>query len=591
MATSTAAEAAPAALEYPVSQHTTAHRSGLILPEPVSVCVVGYAVLLLLEWLLSVALPMISTLADFGYVMLCERVVYLCCKWLFTGFLERLVEPPEGYAEAEVDLAMTAGAVSATARQTQRPRLSQQSGASLRIADLAAWRMSVLGIAFTLLWGLLGCMFVARVGLTAGTVCMGRTSSADSAERAACSCYLTHGYCCSPAREMRCSVSLPRLAANASFCSSTVTLVHTSVLSMLRYISLALGVLGLLLLYKYLERVCFVADEPGEPSSWQDVAFASNSGAKLLYKQLTGVMMQLTALVASDAFKLTAMLHAAMLAPGYRLRLLIVRGGSVSELLSCAGWPLTVCFGLLLFLTLSPYLGGSQPGHVAAQVVQQAGTCTAICSVLRLVLRAVATATASLQRCLQGLSGVLSALCHGVLQAAQCLWPWAAELACVLAVAIAASFCFVVPTWHDMVYTLLWIQAAVVLAAGTFLIILLRRDYKSPPRFTAHGEEPAASSAAVGGTSGTKLQSVKPTGTVPDAVASCAGHGADSSDCVVCFDAPRSVALKPCGHIALCGGCFASMQKQARHAESGGLPCCPVCRTVVKKHVDGLIWS
>lgn len=65
----------------------------------------------------------------------------------------------------------------------------------------------------------------------------------------------------------------------------------------------------------------------------------------------------------------------------------------------------------------------------------------------------------------------------------------------------------------------------------------------------------------------------------------------DHSDCVVCFDAPRSVALIPCGHVVLCGGCFANLQKQARHSKCGGLPCCPVCRTEVKKHVGGLIVS
>ena len=39
--------------------------------------------------------------------------------------------------------------------------------------------------------------------------------------------------------------------------------------------------------------------------------------------------------------------------------------------------------------------------------------------------------------------------------------------------------------------------------------------------------------------------------------------------CVVCLDAPRSVALSPCGHLALCGACA---------AKKGVAKQCPVCR-------------
>lgn len=59
------------------------------------------------------------------------------------------------------------------------------------------------------------------------------------------------------------------------------------------------------------------------------------------------------------------------------------------------------------------------------------------------------------------------------------------------------------------------------------------------------------------------------------------------SDCVVCLDAPRSVALFPCNHVVLCGACFGSLQRQAECA--GGRPCCPVCRTEVQQHAVGLI--
>lgn len=52
--------------------------------------------------------------------------------------------------------------------------------------------------------------------------------------------------------------------------------------------------------------------------------------------------------------------------------------------------------------------------------------------------------------------------------------------------------------------------------------------------------------------------------------ASCMVH-----DCVVCLDAPRSVALFPCRHIALCDHCFADLQRQAQRM-SAQMPCLAV---------------
>jgi hypothetical protein len=44
---------------------------------------------------------------------------------------------------------------------------------------------------------------------------------------------------------------------------------------------------------------------------------------------------------------------------------------------------------------------------------------------------------------------------------------------------------------------------------------------------------------------------------------------AQPADCVVCLDAPRSVALSPCGHLALCGTCAGKEEVSKQ---------CPVCR-------------
>jgi hypothetical protein len=63
----------------------------------------------------------------------------------------------------------------------------------------------------------------------------------------------------------------------------------------------------------------------------------------------------------------------------------------------------------------------------------------------------------------------------------------------------------------------------------------------------------------------------------------------DASSCVVCEEAPRTVALLPCGHTVLCAGCLAGM---LNNAEAGGTQLsCPMCRAEVMDLVRGLILS
>jgi hypothetical protein len=59
--------------------------------------------------------------------------------------------------------------------------------------------------------------------------------------------------------------------------------------------------------------------------------------------------------------------------------------------------------------------------------------------------------------------------------------------------------------------------------------------------------------------------------------------------CVVCLDAPRSVLLLPCKHLALCEECSQSLQGSAGGTGSGG--CCPVCRVPVLQHISGVFMT
>jgi hypothetical protein len=64
--------------------------------------------------------------------------------------------------------------------------------------------------------------------------------------------------------------------------------------------------------------------------------------------------------------------------------------------------------------------------------------------------------------------------------------------------------------------------------------------------------------------------------------------------CVVCMDAPRSVLLLPCKHLALCQGCCEEMQQPAQRrgrsaARQRTAIECPVCRQPAPEQVAGII--
>jgi hypothetical protein len=70
----------------------------------------------------------------------------------------------------------------------------------------------------------------------------------------------------------------------------------------------------------------------------------------------------------------------------------------------------------------------------------------------------------------------------------------------------------------------------------------------------------------------------------PPAAAPPPAHGAaenNDTTCVICLDAPRSVVLLPCKHLALCSApaCAAMM---------GAPPRCPLCRVVVAGTFEGV---
>jgi hypothetical protein len=75
--------------------------------------------------------------------------------------------------------------------------------------------------------------------------------------------------------------------------------------------------------------------------------------------------------------------------------------------------------------------------------------------------------------------------------------------------------------------------------------------------------------------------------------------------CVVCLDAPRSVLLLPCKHLALCEGCAQQLQQQhtaggdssssssaagSNDAGSAAVPC-PVCRVPSTQCIPGVFFS
>ncbi|GAX81080.1 hypothetical protein CEUSTIGMA_g8515.t1 [Chlamydomonas eustigma] len=53
-----------------------------------------------------------------------------------------------------------------------------------------------------------------------------------------------------------------------------------------------------------------------------------------------------------------------------------------------------------------------------------------------------------------------------------------------------------------------------------------------------------------------------------------AANNAEDEDCAVCLEAPREVALAPCGHTPVCGGCWEKVRQKSNE--------CPICRTPVE---------
>jgi hypothetical protein len=71
--------------------------------------------------------------------------------------------------------------------------------------------------------------------------------------------------------------------------------------------------------------------------------------------------------------------------------------------------------------------------------------------------------------------------------------------------------------------------------------------------------------------------------------------------CVVCLDAPRSVLLLPCKHLALCEACTQQLQQHGtgsgdtQGAAGGGAGSaavsCPVCRVPATQHIPGVFFA
>ncbi|GAX85905.1 hypothetical protein CEUSTIGMA_g13321.t1 [Chlamydomonas eustigma] len=53
-----------------------------------------------------------------------------------------------------------------------------------------------------------------------------------------------------------------------------------------------------------------------------------------------------------------------------------------------------------------------------------------------------------------------------------------------------------------------------------------------------------------------------------------AANNAEDEDCAVCLEAPREVALAPCGHTPVCAGCWEKVRQKSNE--------CPICRTPVE---------
>lgn len=318
------------------------------------------------------------------------------------------------------------------------------------------------------------------------------------------------------------------------------------------------------------------------------------------------------------SFKSVITLHAP-------LRAYFIRAKTLSRLIARA-WPLTTCAALLaalLVLQCAPWL--------VDYISDVCGLLLSVYAAMRCqTAHRVSAAVAALQRGWAGMSRTISNATAGVLQKAQnAADEVMCDIKCVLLV-LKSNPCLAFMAVLDLVvatsvvvcprttvrivrWVLQWGQVMLlqlaVCACGLLLCMhakTRRVVYGFSLGYLWHHQQQPRAQATVPGIGG-PVQHVSSRSTggsnssggggcssacAPTAQQAGPAHCHEEHNaCVVCFDVPRSVALMPCGHVVLCGGCFASLQKQARHAACGGLPCCPVCRTEVKRHVAGLIVS
>jgi ankyrin repeat protein len=66
-------------------------------------------------------------------------------------------------------------------------------------------------------------------------------------------------------------------------------------------------------------------------------------------------------------------------------------------------------------------------------------------------------------------------------------------------------------------------------------------------------------------------------GAISDRLRTRRGELSDARTCIVCRDKPRTVYLRPCGHVALCGGCWDAIERVD--------PKCPICRGHVSENL------
>ena len=98
----------------------------------------------------------------------------------------------------------------------------------------------------------------------------------------------------------------------------------------------------------------------------------------------------------------------------------------------------------------------------------------------------------------------------------------------------------------------------------------------------AHGPGPTMAPLSLQETAGTSQQdnSIHAAANQPQAQADNT-EDLEEADCVICWEAPASVVLQPCGHMCACSGCIAMIL---------GSPC-PMCRREVTTSTSTCVYS